>query len=152
MMRRSKFNVDQQDKSCRTFDNIVFDSAVEMRYYKEIILPGAESGKISHFERQKKYELQPAYICKGKKIRAIEYVADFYVEYSDGREAVVDIKGYPDNIAKIKRKMFSYKYPNIEYLWVGYSKSLGGWKTYEEIQAAQKFRRLARKHNKEIKG
>ena len=57
MNRESKFNVGK-DKADRTFDGIVFDSTVEMKYYAEVILPGVESGDIVQFERQKKYILQ----------------------------------------------------------------------------------------------
>lgn len=151
MVRRSKFNVGK-DKSDRTYDGIVFDSAVEMRYYKEVIVPQSACGEITYYERQKKYELQPSYIYQGKKIRPIDYKADFYIEYKNGNKVVVDIKGCPDSVAKLKRKMFSYKYPQIDYQWIGYSKVSGGWKTYEEIQAGRKLRKLAKEQNKEIQG
>ena len=130
MNRESKFNVGK-DKADRTFDGIVFDSTVEMRYYAEVVLPGVEDGSILKFERQKKYILQPSYTHCGKKVQPIEYKADFYVVYADGREQVIDIKGCPDAVAKLKRKLFWYVCPNIEYVWIGYSKIDGGWTTYE---------------------
>ena len=37
-MGRTKFNVDKQ-KEARTYDGIVFDSQLEMRYYSEVIIP-----------------------------------------------------------------------------------------------------------------
>ena len=152
MNRRSKFNVGK-DKNDRTYNGIVFDSAVEMKYYRDVILPKTQSGEIIYFERQKKYELQPSYIYQGKKIRPIDYKADFYIEYKNGNVVVIDIKGCPDSVAKLKRKMFSYKYPSVDYQWVGYSKISGGWKTYEEIEAGRKQRKLAKaRKNKEIQG
>lgn len=152
MIGRSKFNVGK-DKTDRTYDGIVFDSVVEMKYYRDVILPKTQSGEITYFERQKRYELQPSYVYQGKKIRPIDYKADFYIEYKNGNIVVIDIKGCPDSVAKLKRKMFSYKYPLIDYQWVGYSKISGGWKTYEEIEAGRKQRKLAKaRKNKEIQG
>lgn len=152
MTGRSKFNVGK-DKTDRTYGGIIFDSVVEMKYYRDVILPKTQSGEITYFERQKKYELQPSYVYQGKKIRPIDYKADFYIEYKNGNIVVIDIKGCPDSVAKLKRKMFSYKYPTIDYQWVGYSKISGGWKTYEEIEAGRKQRKLAKaRKNKEIQG
>lgn len=58
MAGRSKFNV-SANKSDRTFDGIVFDSAMEMRYYSDVVCPAMECGSIKNFELQKKYILQP---------------------------------------------------------------------------------------------
>lgn len=140
MERNSKFNVGK-NKADRTLDGIVFDSTMEMKYYAEVILPGVESGEIASFERQKKYILQPSYTHNSKKIQPIEYKADFYVVYADGREQVIDVKGCADAVAKLKRKMFWYVYPNIEYIWLGFSRLDGGWTTYEAIQAGRKERK-----------
>lgn len=150
-MKRNKFNV-AKDKSDRTFDGIVFDSVVEMRYYREIVLPQFDAGEITYFERQKNYELQPAYSYFGQKVRPIYYRADFYIKRKDGKEVVVDIKGCPDTVAKLKRKMFCYRYPEIEYLWIGYSKIAGGWKTYEEIEEGRRLRKNEKKRKKENLG
>lgn len=51
-MERSKFNVDK-DKEKRTYDNIVFDSQLEMKYYRDVLCPAVESGEVTHFELQK---------------------------------------------------------------------------------------------------
>lgn len=136
-MARSKYNVDQ-DTGVRTCDGIVFDSKLEMRFYKEIIKPGVEDGSIQKYELQKKYELQPKFQKDGKTIRPIDYVADFYIEYSDGSCDVVDTKGCPDSVANIKRKMFWYLYPDINYRWIVYVKKFGGWVTYEEANKRRK--------------
>jgi hypothetical protein len=58
---------------------------------------------------QPSYILQPKFTTKdGKNIRAIEYVADFEVIYTDGTIHVVDIKGMATPEAKLKRKMLLY--------------------------------------------
>lgn len=135
--RQSKFNVGK-DKKNREYNGIVFDSALEMKYYRDVITPLLLSGEIIKVERQKDYTLQPKFCKEGKTIPAIIYKADFVVQYSDGREQVIDIKGYADAVAKLKRKIFWYVYPDIDYVWIGYSRTCGGWTTYENIQTNMK--------------
>lgn len=147
MKENTKFNV-SKDKKERTCDGIVFDSAMEMRYYEEVILPGIAEGEIKNFERQKKYILQPAFKHEGSKVLPIEYKADFYIEYADGREVVIDIKGFADAQAKIKRKMFWYVYPEIDYQWVCFSRIDGGWTSYEDVQKGRAARRKIKKEQK----
>lgn len=117
-----------------------------MRYYRDVILPLVRSGEIQNYELQKPYTLQPKFVRKGKMIRPIVYVADFYVEYADGHTEVVDVKGCPDSVAKIKRKMFEYQFPDIDYRWVVYVKKWGGWVEYDE---ARQLRRAAKKAERE---
>lgn len=142
-MTRSKFNV-SSDIEQRTYNGIVFDSKLEMRYYRDVLCPLEKSGDIVECELQKPYELQPKFVHDNKTVQPIKYVADFFVRYKDGREEVIDTKGCPDQTAILKRKMFWYTYPNICYKWVGYSKIDGGWCDYEQI----KKNRAERKRNK----
>ena len=109
-MARSKYNVDK-DTAKRTYNNIVFDSVLEMKYYRDVILPNVESGLIKYYELQKEYELQPKFTRNGKTVLPIKYVADFYIEYTDGHKEVIDTKGLPDSVALLKRKMYWYHYP-----------------------------------------
>lgn len=143
---RSKFNVDK-DVSKRTCNDIVFDSVMEMKYYRDVILPLVESGKITFYELQKPYELQPKFVHNGMTVRAITYVADFYVEYADGRKEVLETKGCPDSLAKLKRKLFWYVFPDIEYRWICYSKIDGGWCDYEVVQKNRRDRKNKVKEN-----
>lgn len=145
-MKRTKFNVDK-DKSKRTWNGIVFDSKLEMRYYRDVLCPLVESGEVTKLELQKKYELQSGFLRNGKKILPIIYVADFYVEYANGYMEVIDTKGMPDSVAKIKRKLFWFKHPNVNYRWVTYIKKFGGWIDYEQA----KNMRNKEKQSKEIK-
>lgn len=138
---RTKFNVDR-DISKRTYEGIVFDSKMEMHYFRDVILPLVRSGEIVKYELQKPYELQPKFHNGDKTIHAIVYVADFYVEYSDGRTEVIDTKGYADSTAKMKRKMFWYQYPDTDYKWITYVKKYGGWIEYDKVS---KLRREAKK-------
>ena len=143
---RSKYNV-SLDIEKRTYDGIVFASALEMKYYRDVILPQAESGFITHYELQKPYELQPKFEHCGKNVRPIVYVADFYVEYADGSVEVIDTKGAADSQAKMKRKMMWYRYPDPPYRWITYVKKWGGWVDYEYV--AQKRRESKRMKGKE---
>lgn len=143
-MQRSKYNV-KKDKTDRTYDGIVFDSVLEMKYYRDVVLPKYALGEITYFELQKPYELQPKFKYNGKTILPIKYVADFYIEYSDGTKEVIDTKGYPDNVALMKRKMFFYHYPDVIYHWIKYVKKYGGWIDYEEYIVKKKAEKPKRK-------
>lgn len=134
-----------KDISNRTYEDIVFDSQLEMKFYRDIVLPLSRSGEITHFELQKEYVLQPKYVRDGKLIRPIIYVADFYIEYSDGHSEVIDTKGCPDSVAKIKRKMFMYQYPDTMYRWVTYVKKYGGWRDYDDVKLLRKEAKKAMK-------
>lgn len=145
-MERSKFNVDK-DKAKRTCNGIVFDSELEMKYYRDVVLPGVESGRIKYYELQKPYELQPKFVHDGKIVQPIKYVADFYIEYADGSSEVIDTKGIPDSTAIVKRKMFWYVYPDIKYIWVTWSKIDGGWCSYEYVKQQRNLRRKNKKEH-----
>ena len=140
-MARTKFNVDK-DKSKRTYNGIIFDSVLEMKYYRDVICPKVESGDITDVKLQVKYELQPKFIHDNKTVQAINYVADFVVTYSNGLVEVLDTKGYPDSTALLKRKLFWYHYPNVDYKWITWVKKFGGWIEYEE------YKRLKREEKK----
>lgn len=150
MEQRSKFNV-SGDKSVRTFDGQVFASEMEMRYYRDVVLPLMEKGEIVECETQKKFELQPSFIYKGKRRLPIFHVIDFYLVYKDGAEKLVDIKGHKEVDAKLKRKMFWYQHPDTDYVWVSYSKIDGGWLPLEEIEKARRKRRAEKRKAKESK-
>lgn len=155
MERRSKYNVDTSNKEKRTCDGIVFDSIDEMRFYRDWLCPKVESGEITEYELQKKYELQPKFINKnGKPVRPIDYVADFVVTYKDGSVDVFDVKGCPDSLAKTKRKLFWYVYPDTNYIWIAYSKKYGDesngyWMEYDELNNCRNANK--RKRNAELK-
>lgn len=149
-MDRTKFNVDK-DKEARTCDGVTFDSKLEMRYYRDVLCPKVESGEVVHYELQKEYELQPGFKRNGKVVRPITYVADFYIEYADGHVEVVDTKGCPDNLAKMKRKMFWFVYPDVEYLWIVYIKKFGGWLEYDEANRLRKEEKRMKKLKEEQK-
>jgi hypothetical protein len=146
MSTRSKFNVDtsSKGKDKRTYEGILFDSEIEMKCYRDYLLPLKREGVVKEIALQPKFTLQPKYEKNGKKVLPIHYVADFEITYSDGRNLVVDIKGLPTSDAKIKRKMFDYVYPEKTLVWWSYSKIDGGWVDVETIEKGRKERKKAK--------
>lgn len=96
-------------------NGITFDSKKESKHWLK--LKYLEStGVISNLQRQVSFELQPAYVNnQGKKIRAINYIADFVYE-QDNKIYVMDSKGMRTKEYILKRKMFEFKYPG--YIFV----------------------------------
>lgn len=94
-----------------TIDGIVFDSISEGRYYNHL-LDLMHDGVVESFEMQKPYTLLDkfAHPKTGKTIRAIKYIPDFEVIYTDGRVEVVDVKGMQLPEFKIKAKLFMFRY------------------------------------------
>ena|SRR5690606_10735870 len=105
--RKSKYN----NKKV-ILDGIKFDSKKEAEYYCQLKLL-KQAGKIKDYRLQPRYELQPAFKKNGKKYRAITYIADFAIANNDGTTDVIDIKGVETQVFKIKRKLFEYKYPDL---------------------------------------
>lgn len=93
------------------YKDIRFSSKKEMQRYKDLeLLEGTDY--ICNLELQKKFLLQEGYTnAKGKKIRPIYYIADFYYyDYIDNKWVVEDTKGVRTEVYKLKKKLFEYKY------------------------------------------
>lgn len=93
-------------------DGIKFDSKKEAEYYCQLKLL-KQAGEIKDFGLQPRYELQPTFRKNGTTHRSITYVADFIIDNNDGTTEIVDIKGMETQVFKIKKKMFEYKYPDL---------------------------------------
>jgi len=119
---------------------------------KEVIEVGLEDGAIKDYKRQVKYELQPKCKYKDVNILAIKYVADYVLTYADNSEIVWDVKGQADATAKLKKKMFHYKYPEIDYRWIGFCAKDGGWLEYKIIEQARAKRNKEKKVKKLVEG
>lgn len=127
---KNKYHI--SNKESRTYGGLVFDSKLEMQYYHDVLVPALACGDVQDVKRQVAYELQPAFKHEGKAIRAITYKADFVVTHKDGTIQVIDIKGAATTDAKLKRKIFYFKYPEIDYIWIGYSKKTG-WTKWDDL-------------------
>lgn len=101
-------------------DGVFFDSVAEAARYKELLLL-ERAGRIEDLTLQPVYELQPPFRdARGRKHRAIKYIADFrYIEVVDpqsvqGVDVVEDTKGARTKEFNIKEKLFRFRYPNID--------------------------------------
>ena len=104
-------------------DGIVFDSRAEGRFY-EHLLELMHDGVVESFEMQKPYTLLDKFPHPktGKTIRAIKYVPDFEVIYTDGRVEVVDVKGMQTDVFRMKCKLFMFRY-QIPLVLVKYNRT-----------------------------
>ena len=95
-------------------DGEEFDSQLEAnRWYELKLLQRAK--QIKDLRRQIRFELQPSYKKNGKTIQSINYIADFvYYDINKKKFIVEDTKGYKTEIYKLKKKIFEYKYPELE--------------------------------------
>lgn len=152
-----KSNESKTIKKCKTgkikhnitaVDDIRFDSKLESDYYIHL-KKLKEEGIVKNFELQPKFLLQDKFIIfEGNVIegshpdfksikrknelevtRSIIYKADFKVEYESGLVEIVDTKGIETADFKIKKKMFKYKYPNLQLKVITHYK--GEWIDYE---------------------
>ena len=94
-------------------DGFTFDSKAEAQYYIALRWQ-AENGEISDLQVHPRYELLHAFTHNGKKIAGIYYEADFsYTQ--DGKQVVVDVKGFKTDVYRLKLKFLLNKYPNIDF-------------------------------------
>ena len=93
------------------YNGIKFDSKKEMQRYKNLELLES-TDYICNLELQKKFLLQEGYTnAKGKKIRPIYYIADFYYfDLLKDKWVVEDTKGVRTEVYKLKKKLFEYIY------------------------------------------
>jgi len=90
-------------------NGIKFDSKAEYEYYK--YLCDFYYGKNVDIKLQEVFELQPKFSKFDKNYRAINYKADFSIYDESGKLIIViDVKGMVLPLAKLKKKLFEYKY------------------------------------------
>ena len=152
MTKRSKYKVDvsASAKKKRTIHDehtgkdITFASGIEKRYYDEVVLPGFLSGEIIDYDLQKRYTLLPSFHkSNGELVRSITYVADYVLRFADGHEEIKDTKGagyLVDPLAKIKRKLFYYMFPDLNFEWITWTKATG-WVNWDEFMKNKRNKR-----------
>lgn len=97
-----------------TVAGIKFSSKAEASRYVTLQAK-IETGSISDLTLQPRFVLQEGFGPKGKRVRAIEYVADF--QYKEkGRVIVEDVKGMKTETYNMKKKMFIFKYGRTHVL------------------------------------
>ena len=99
------------------YDGITFDSIKEKNRYIELKIL-EKSGLIKDLELQKVFELQPSFKKNDKTYRKITYKSDFYYfDNEKGKYIVEDVKAsknFKTEVYKLKKKMFEYKYNDLE--------------------------------------
>lgn len=146
--KRSKYGVDitKRGKEKRTYKGVVYDSLTELQFLKEFIEPKLATGEIERFERQVTYTLVDGFAKKdGAKVLPVKYKSDFDVYWKNGNFTVYDVKGNPDNLSLLKRKLFWNKYPDINLVFICRSLMDGGWIPYDDLK---KLRSKRKKRNK----
>jgi hypothetical protein len=107
-----------------TIDWINFDSLLESKYYEE---------NKSQIKRcHPRFILQNSFKKYWKKIRLVYYEADF--ELKDW--TIIDVKWYPTETAKLKKKLFDFAYPDTTLLRV--VKYKWEWIDYDDNQKRKK--------------
>lgn len=144
MSNTAKGIKDRQSIDYKTGEVLTFDSKLEKRYYEEIVVVGMKNGTLKDYKLQVKYNLQPSFKYMGKTVRAIDYISDFDLYFANGDFLVVDTKGLATADAKIKAKLFKYKYPTIDFKWMSHTVATG-WMEYDDLQ---KYRREKKKKAK----
>lgn len=96
-----------------------FASTKEFDHYRELVIR-QKAGEISDLQLQVRYQLVPPQtLSDGKKLRSIDYIADFVFKDADGVERVQDVKGYRNpasaayRVFVLKKKLMKWVY-NIE--------------------------------------
>jgi hypothetical protein len=98
-------------------DNIMFDSQLEANFYKTLKLQ-KRIGEVTDFTLQPTYVLQEGFKRGKRAVKPITYKADFLVTYPDGQQKIIDCKGVKTEVYRIKKKLFEYKYPDLEIVEV----------------------------------
>ena len=140
----SKYN----NKKCE-YNGIKFDSQMELKFYLHL-LELQKDGIVRDIHLQPSYELLEAYEIEGKKVRPINYKADFKVIYTDGHEEVIDIKGFTTPDFLIKKKIFQHKYKTTLHC-ITFSKIDNGWINFDDLKKARKERKKLKEINKSNK-
>lgn len=123
------------------YKGVTFDSKVECDYYQH--LERNLGNEYDHIELQPRYELIP----KVNKQRKTEYIADFALWKDNKLLEVIDVKGMPTEVAKLKAKIFRDKYPNIKLTWICKAPKYTGleWIEYEELTKVRRKRKREKK-------
>lgn len=97
-----------------TVNGVRFDSIKEANRYCDLLIM-QRAGEISGLKLQVPFTLLDSYVREdGKKIRGITYIADFIYYDKDGKLHVEDVKGYKNEVYKLKKKIFEKLYGVLE--------------------------------------
>ena len=105
-----------------------FDSMGEYEFYIGAVLPKLATGEIKACEQHPRFQLFPAGEYGGLVLGAIQYTADFRLDYADGTVEIVEVK------SKFVRKM-QRDYPVRRRIFIETIARPAGWRFREIITA-----------------
>lgn len=95
-------------------DGIEFDSTAEMQYY-QVLAARQAAGEISELEIQPRFEVIPGFRdMAGKRHAPRHYTPDFQFK-EQGRIVVIEVKGFKTEAYILRRTLFLYQYPHLEF-------------------------------------
>jgi len=97
------------------FEGIRFDSLAELGRYQNLRTM-ENNGDISNLVVHPRFILQEPFTYNHVRERAIAYEADFSYYEKDGKKIVEDVKGFKTKEYLLKRKLFLYKYPGVNFV------------------------------------
>ncbi len=132
----SKYNAKKVE-----YNGITFDSTVECEYYQYLESRLHIDG-FDYIQVQPRYELIP----KIGKQRKTEYIADFALYFETKLIEVIDVKGMATETAKLKAKLFRYKYPDVQLTWICKAPKYTGkdWIEYDDLKKVRRERKKAK--------
>lgn len=132
----SKYNAKKVE-----YNGITFDSTVECEYYRYLESRLHIDG-FDYIQVQPRYELIP----KIGKQRKTEYIADFALYFETKLIEVIDVKGMATETAKLKAKLFRYKYPDVQLTWICKAPKYTGkeWIEYDDLKKVRRERKKAK--------
>ena len=117
--KQSKYHAEKVETTLEDGTPFTFASRKEYQRYQHLLML-KRCGEISDLRVQVKYQLVPSQkLSDGKRMRGIDYIADFVYRDKDGNERVEDVKGYRDSasaayrVFKLKAKLMKF-FHNIE--------------------------------------
>src|SRR5690606_21122353 len=94
------------------------------------------------------FQVQPIYelIPKLGRQRKTEYIADFALYFERKLIEVTDVKGMATASAKLKAKLFRYKYPDVQLRWICKAPKYTGkeWIEYDDLKKVRRERKKAK--------
>ncbi len=94
-------------------DGIKFDSRKEAKRYMELSLM-LKAGIIKDLQLQPRFVILDGYTKGSRKVKAIEYVADFkYWDNEKQQWIIEDVKGLKTQVYQLKKKMFEARYTEM---------------------------------------
>jgi hypothetical protein len=105
---KNKYNANRTE-----YNGVMYASKREATKAQELDLL-KKAGEVLEWVPHPIYYVLPRFYKFKKKYQGIKYIPDFWIKWKDGREELIDIKGFATPLFKIKEKMFNYRFPDLK--------------------------------------